>query len=62
MSQIINIPKSDILPHPDLFRCKVEESWSKYVTEETGANAPIDEPFNREAAILKAIDIKNKSK
>ena len=56
----MSIPKKDILPHPDDFRCKVEESWSKYVPEETGVNAPIEPEFNRTAAILKAVADRNK--
>jgi len=48
-----SIPKKDILPHPDDFRCKVERSWSEDVPAD-GANAKPEPQFNREQAILDA--------
>jgi len=50
----MSIPKKDILPHPDDFRCVVEESWSKDVPA-SGAAAPIAQDINRHDLIMKAV-------
>ena len=50
MSEIFLIPLSDFLKPP-----KIEESWSKYVPEVSGANAPIEPEIDHEKLIMEAL-------
>lgn len=50
----MQIPLSDVLGDKS-GSVKIEESWSKYVPEQIGANAPVEKEFDREKAVMDAI-------